>query len=60
MYEKNMVNEIFKRLVYRKKLKNHLHLLKKQHNFFITAINSLKNNEFIKFKYKKYLKSFLF
>ena len=59
-YEKNMVNEIFKRLVYRKKLKNHLHLLKRQHNFFITAINSLKNNEFIKFKYKKYLKSFLF
>ena len=57
--EKDMVNEIFKRLVYKKKLKNRLYLIKRQHNFFINSINALKNNEFISFKYKKYLNFFL-
>ena len=57
--EKDMVNEIFKRLVYKKKLKNRLYLIKRQPNFFINSINALKNNEFISFKYKKYLNFFL-
>ena len=29
-YEKDMTNEIFKRLIYRKKIKNRLHLFNKE------------------------------
>ena len=34
-YEKDMTNEIFKRLIYKKKIRKRLHLLNKEYNFFI-------------------------
>ena len=57
-YEKDMTNEIFKRLIYRKKIKNRLHLFNKEFNFFISAIDILNNNEFFLNKYKRYLNDF--
>ena len=58
-YEKDMANEIFDRLIYKKRIKNKLHLLNKEFNFFINIINELNNNDFFKIKYKKYLLDFL-
>ena len=58
-YEKDMTNEIFDRLIYKKRIKNKLHLLNKEFNFFINIINELNNNDFFKIKYKKYLLDFL-
>ena len=57
-YEKGMTNEIFKRLIYKKKIKNRLSLLNKEFNFFIDIINTFSNNDFFLNKYKKYLKTF--
>ena len=37
-YEKDMTNEIFKRLIYRKRIKNRLSILNREHNFFIDII----------------------
>ena len=54
-----MTNEIFDRLIYKKRIKNKLHLLNKEFNFFINIINELNNNDFFKIKYKKYLLDFL-
>ena len=59
-YEKDMTNEIFKRLIYKKRIIKRLQLLNKEHNFFIDIINILKQNEFFKYKYKKYLNFFLY
>ena len=57
-FEKDMTNEIFKRLIYKKRIKNRLSLLDREFNFFINIINALNNNEFFLNKYKKYLSYF--
>ena len=57
-YEKDMTNEIFKRLIYDKGIKNRLSLINKEFTFFIDAINILNENEFFLIKYKKYLNDF--
>ena len=53
-----MTNEIFKRLIYKKRIKDRLSLLNKEFNFFIDIINILDENEFFLYKYKKYLRYF--
>ena len=58
-FEKDMTNEIFKRLIIKKKIKNRLSLLNKEFNFFINIINHLNNNEFFLNKYKIYLSHFI-
>ena len=58
-YEKDMTNEIFKRLIYKKRIFNRISLLNKEFSFFISSINSLIENEFFLNKYKKYLKYFI-
>lgn len=57
-YEKDMTNEIFKRLIYEKRIKNKLYLFNKEFNFFISAIDVINKNEFFHNKYKKYLEHF--
>ena len=57
-YEKDMTNEIFKRLIYSKRIKNRLNLFSKEFNFFINIIDNINNNEFFLNKYKKYLNYF--
>ena len=57
--EKDMTNEIFNRLIYKKRIKKRLNLINKEYNFFIDVINTLNENEFFKIKYKKYLFYFL-
>ena len=54
-YEKDMTNEIFKRLIIKKRIKDRLSLINKEYNFFIDIINILNENEFFLNKYKKYL-----
>ena len=54
-YEKDMTNEIFKRLIYKKRIKDRLSLLNREFKFFIEIINILNENEFFLNKYKKYL-----
>ena len=54
-YEKDMTNEIFRRLIIKKRIKNRLSLLNKEYEFFIDIINILNENEFFLNKYKKYL-----
>ena len=54
-YEKDMTNEIFKRLIYKKRIKDRLALLNREFKFFIEIINILNENEFFLNKYKKYL-----
>ncbi len=54
-YEKDMTNEIFKRIIFGKKEMNYLNRIKKEFNFFINAIDVLLENEFFLNKYKKYL-----
>ena len=57
-YEKDMTNEIFNRLIYKKRKKIRLFLLNKEPKFFIDAINILNQNDFFLIKYKIYLKTF--
>ena len=57
-YEKDMTNEIFKRLIYKKRIKNRLSLINKNFNYFIDAINTLNENIFFLNKYKEYLNYF--
>ena len=57
-YEKDMTNEIFKRLIKSKKIRKRLYLFTKEFNFFINAIDILNENEFFLNKYKKYLNDF--
>ena len=57
-YEKDMTNEIFNRLIYKKRRKLRLYRLKKEPNFFIDNINILNRNEYFEIKYKKYLNTF--
>ena len=45
-YEKDMTNEIFKRLIKSKKILKRLYLFTKEFNFFINAIDILNENEF--------------
>ena len=54
-YEKDMTNEIFKRIIYKKKAMNKFHLVNKEFTFFINAIGALNENEFFRNKYKSYL-----
>ena len=58
-YEKDMTNEIFKRLIYKKRILNRISLLNKEFIFFISSINTLNENEFFLNKYKKYLNYFI-
>ena len=57
-YEKDMTNEIFKRLIYKKKIKDRLFLINKEISFFNDAIQLLNENKFFSYKNKKYLKYF--
>ena len=57
-HEKDMTNELFKRLIYKKKIKNKLYLFTREFNFFIDNIDTLNNNEFFLIKYKNYLNYF--
>ena len=57
-YEKDMTNEIFKRLIKSKKILKRLYLFTKEFNFFINAIDILNENEFFLNKYKNYLNDF--
>ena len=57
-HEKDMTNELFKRLIYKKKIKNKLYLFTREFNFFIDTIDTLNNNEFFLIKYKNYLNYF--
>lgn len=57
-YEKDMTNEIFKRLIIDLRIKDRLRIINKEYNFFINAINSLDENEFFLNNYKDYLKKF--
>ena len=50
-----MTNEIFKRLIIKKRIKDRLSLINKEYNFFIDIITILNENEFFLNKYKKYL-----
>ena len=54
-YEKDMTNEIFKRLIIKKRIIDRLSLLNQEYNFFIDIITILNENEFFLNKYKKYL-----
>lgn len=57
-HEKDMTNELFKRLIYRKRIKDKLFLFTGEFNFFINAIDIFNDNEFFLIKYKKYLNYF--
>ena len=54
-YEKDMTNEIFKRLIFKKRLPTKLHISKKSFDFFIYIIELLRQNQFFLNKYKKYI-----
>jgi len=54
-HEKDMANDIFRRLIYNNKIKNILYLNKTDYNFFSDIINTINGNEFFNINYKKYL-----
>ena len=55
MYEKNMFNIIFDRLVIRKSIIKKLNLMKGRSKFYYDAINKFLENEFVSIKNKNYM-----
>ena len=55
IYEKNMFNVLFKRLVIRKSINKRLKLMKQNLKFYIDTIDLFLDNEFVSINNKKYM-----
>ena len=54
-YEKDMANELFGKLIYRRRNKVKLSLINKESNFYTDIINAFNSNDFFLYKYKAFI-----